>query len=393
MIVSKTPFRMSFVGGGSDLPGFYREEMGAVVSTAIDKYMYIAVNRKFDQKIRISYSRTEEVETPHQIEHPLVRHVLDVAGIDGGIEITSMADIPSRGTGLGSSSLTPSGCSTRSTPIGNQFASRTRWRAMACEIEIERCGEPIGKQDQYAAAYGGLNRFASTPTTLSRWIPIICDVRPVRTARGVDAPVLHRARPQRFGDPGGQSASIAANRRLMRRMVQLAFDLKIELESGRLESVGEILHENWCLKKQMTDGISDGQIDEWYETAQGERRARRQAPRRRQRRVHDVLRAARPAHADQPRAARPEALTFRFDRTGSQIVFYQPMDSAVSTGFSVARYLARTRGWPESSTSARSRRASTSCAARSTRGKQIITAATAAARTPRRTTSPTGTRW
>ena len=104
MIVSKTPFRMSFVGGGSDLPAFYREETGAVVSTSIDKYMYIAVNKKFDERLRISYSRTEEVETPQQVAHPLVRHALDIAGIDGGIEIASMADIPSRGTGLGSSS-------------------------------------------------------------------------------------------------------------------------------------------------------------------------------------------------------------------------------------------------------------------------------------------------
>jgi len=104
MIVSKTPFRMSFVGGGSDVSAFYREETGAVLSTSIDKYMYIAVNRKFDERLRISYSRTEEVETPQQVAHPLVRHALEVAGIDGGIEITSMADIPSRGTGLGSSS-------------------------------------------------------------------------------------------------------------------------------------------------------------------------------------------------------------------------------------------------------------------------------------------------
>src|SRR5688572_27336124 len=136
MIVSKTPMRMSFVGGGSDLPAFYREEMGAVLSTTIDKYMYIAVNRKFDQKIRISYSRTEEVETPQQVEHPLVRHALAVAGIDGGIEIASMADIPSRGTGLGSSSAYTVGLLNALFAYRNEYASKERLARLACEIEM-----------------------------------------------------------------------------------------------------------------------------------------------------------------------------------------------------------------------------------------------------------------
>ena len=104
MIVSKTPLRMSYVGGGSDLPSYYRQEVGAVLSSSIDKYIYIAVNRKFDGKIRISYTKTEEVDHRSQVEHPLVREALDMVGIDGGIEIASMADIPSRGSGLGSSS-------------------------------------------------------------------------------------------------------------------------------------------------------------------------------------------------------------------------------------------------------------------------------------------------
>ena len=156
MIVSKTPFRMSFVGGGSDLPAFYREETGAALSTSIDKYMYIAVNKKFDERLRISYSRTEEVETPQQVAHPLVRHALDVAGIDGGIEIVSMADIPSRGTGLGSSSAYTVGLLNALFAYRNEYASKERLARLACDIEIGRCGEPIGKQDQYAAAYGGL---------------------------------------------------------------------------------------------------------------------------------------------------------------------------------------------------------------------------------------------
>ena len=104
MIISQTPFRVSFAGGGSDLPAYYREHDGAVVSTAIDKYVYVTVSRKFDHALRVSYSSTEEVESATQLKHPIVREGMSMLGLKGGLEITSVADIPSRGTGLGSSS-------------------------------------------------------------------------------------------------------------------------------------------------------------------------------------------------------------------------------------------------------------------------------------------------
>lgn len=326
MIVSKTPFRMSFVGGGSDLPGFYREETGAVVSTAIDKYMYIAVNRKFDQKLRISYSRTEEVETPEQIQHPLVRHALDVAGIDGGIEIASMADIPSRGTGLGSSSSYTVGLLNALFAYRNEYVSKDELARLACEIEIERCGEPIGKQDQYAAAHGGLNLIRFHPDDSVSVDPIIC-APAVSTQLEASTLVLYTGRARSASRIlVDQSANISNNRHLMRRMVQLAFDLKVELESGRLDSIGTILDENWCLKKQMTHGISDGQIDEWYGTAKANGATGGKllgagkggflmffAPPDVHTRIARALPDLKP-------------VTFRFDRTGSQIVFYQPVD-------------------------------------------------------------------
>jgi len=174
VIVSKTPLRMSFVGGGSDLPAFYREEMGAVLSTSIDKYMYICVNKKFDGRIRISYTRTEEVERREEVEHPLVREALDLVGIDGGIEIASMADIPSKGSGLGSSSTYTVGLLNALYAYRNQFASKEKLASQACEIEIDRCGEPIGKQDQYAAAYGGLNLIRFHPDDSVSVDPVIC---------------------------------------------------------------------------------------------------------------------------------------------------------------------------------------------------------------------------
>jgi D-glycero-alpha-D-manno-heptose-7-phosphate kinase len=326
MIVSKTPFRMSFVGGGSDLPGFYREELGAVVSTAIDKYMYIAVNRKFDQKIRISYSRTEEVETPQQIEHPLVRHALDVAGIDGGIEIASMADIPSRGTGLGSSSAYTVGLLNALFAYRNEYVSKDALARLACEIEIERCNEPIGKQDQYAAAHGGLNLIRFHPDNSVSVDPIIC-APAVLAELEASTLVFYTGRARSASKIlAGQSAAITAYRRLMRRMVQLAFDLKIELESARLESVGTILDENWCLKKQMGDGVSDGQIDEWYETGKsngalgGKLLGAGQGG-------FLMFFAPPDLHTRIMRALGDlKRVSFRLDRTGSQIVFYQPVD-------------------------------------------------------------------
>ena len=328
MIVSKTPFRMSFVGGGSDVPAFYREEPGAVVSTSIDKYMYIAINRKFDERLRVSYSRTEEVETPQQVAHPLVRHALDVAGIDGGIEIASMADIPSRGTGLGSSSAYTVGLLNALFAYRNEYASKERLAQLACEIEIGRCGEPIGKQDQYASAYGGLNLIRFHPDEAVSVDPVICDP-PVLRDLEASTLVLYTGRARSASAVlAGHSDGMPANRPLMRRMVQLAFDLKKELESGRLESVGTILHENWCLKRQMNSGVSDPAIDEWYATGTANGASGGKllgagsggflmffAPPDQHTRISRTLPALKP-------------VKFRFDRTGAQIVFYQPPDPA-----------------------------------------------------------------
>jgi D-glycero-alpha-D-manno-heptose-7-phosphate kinase len=326
MIVSKTPLRMSLVGGGSDLPAFYREEMGAVVSTSIDKYMYIAVNRKFDRKIRISYSRTEEVETPQQIEHPLVRHALDVTGIDGGIEVASMADIPSKGSGLGSSSAYTVGLLNALFAYRNAYASKESLARLACEIEIDRCGEPIGKQDQYAAAYGGLNLIRFHPDDSVAVDPVICEPS-VLAALEASTLVFYTGRSRSASAVlADQTAGIPANRQLLRRMVQLAFELKMELESGRLECVGRILDENWRLKRQMSNCISDSQIDEWYATglANGALGGKLLGAGN----GGFLMFLAAPEHhlriSRSLEHLRP--IKVRFDRTGAQIVFYQPVN-------------------------------------------------------------------
>ena len=326
MIVSKTPLRMSFVGGGSDLAAFYREETGAVLSTSIDKYMYFALNKKFDGRLRISYTRTEDVETPQQVQHPLVREALSVTGIEGGVEIASMADIPSKGSGLGSSSAYTVGLLNGLFAYKNQYVSKEALARLACEIEIQRCREPIGKQDQYAAAYGGLNLIRFHPDESVSVDPVICPA-PILDELQASILVFFTGRTRSASSVlahHSQGLLTTDKRKRLQRMVQLAFELKQELESGRLSNFGEILHENWHLKMQMATGVSDRQIDAWYAAGRASGALGGKllgagnggflmffAPPERHAQIAKVLSDLR-------------RVKFGFDRTGAQIVFYQP---------------------------------------------------------------------
>src|SRR5574344_2153898 len=156
MIISRTPFRISFAGGGSDLPSFYHRETGAVLSTSIDKYMYIAIHPFFDKnKIQLKYSKTELIDNIADIKHPIFREVLNMYDLKG-VDVNSIADIPS-GTGLGSSSSFTVGLLNAVRTCLGKATSGEKLGKLACEVEIEKVGSPIGKQDQYAAACGGLN--------------------------------------------------------------------------------------------------------------------------------------------------------------------------------------------------------------------------------------------
>jgi D-glycero-alpha-D-manno-heptose-7-phosphate kinase len=327
MIVSKTPLRMSFVGGGSDLPAFYADEIGAVLSPSIDKYMYIAVNRKFDGRIRVSYSKTEEVDRAAHVEHPLVREALAVAGIDGGIEIASMADIPSKGSGLGSSSTYTVGLLNALYAFRGRFASKDVLARQACEIEIERCGEPIGKQDQFAAAYGGLNLIRFHPDESVSVDPVICRSELLRRlqestlvfftgrTRSASAVLSEQSKKMRDSD----------RKQLVRQMVQLAFDMKRELESGSLDAFGEILDANWKLKRQLTQGISDQQIDAWYET--GIRFGATGGKLLGAGNGGFMMFYAPPhAHDKISQALNLQRVQFNMERNGTQIVYFQPSE-------------------------------------------------------------------
>jgi D-glycero-alpha-D-manno-heptose-7-phosphate kinase len=270
MIISRTPLRMSFVGGGSDLPSFYRAHGGAVVSTTIDKYVYINVNKKFDDGIRVAYSKTEEVEHVEQVDHRIVRETMQYLSICGGIEITTIADIPSHGAGLGSSSAFAVGLLNVLNAYKGKYVSREQLGNDSCYIEIDRCGEPIGKQDQYAAAFGGFNLIEFKPDDSVMVSPIICDRRTVAEIEANTLVFYTGISRSASALLKRQSQEIAASREkqnAMTRMVALAYALREELHKNNVSAIGEILHENWMLKKSTVSGLSTPDIDDWYRRA------------------------------------------------------------------------------------------------------------------------------
>jgi D-glycero-alpha-D-manno-heptose-7-phosphate kinase len=269
MIISRTPLRVSLVGGGSDLEAFYRHEPGAVVTTAIRKYIYITVNHKFDSKIRASYSITEMVDSVEEVRHELIRECLRKLRLNGGIEITSISDIPSQGTGLGSSSSYTVGLLNALYAHRNLHAGAERLAREACQIEIEGCGKPIGKQDQYIAAYGGFQYIQFNSDGSVFVDPIVCSTS-TRQALESDLLLLYTGL-TRSADPilaeQSQNLSNGRCRRTLRRLVQLADELRTALSANDLEAFGEILHESWVVKKTMANGVSNSRIDDWYDKA------------------------------------------------------------------------------------------------------------------------------
>lgn len=270
MIVSRTPLRISFAGGGTDLPAFYERETGAVVSTAINKYIYITVNKKFDRKIRASYSLTEIVDRVDQLRHELIREALRLLELDGGIEITSISDIPSEGTGLGSSSTYTVGLLNALYAYTGQNVGAERLGREACQIEIDTCRKPIGKQDQYIAAYGGLQYIQFNPDGTVFVDPIICPPEAkLRLWQGLLLfyTGLTRSANQILLEQRNNTEKSAGTRESLRKMALLARDMKEALITNRLDCFGELLHRGWLEKRMMASGISNDRIDRWYALA------------------------------------------------------------------------------------------------------------------------------
>ncbi len=269
MIITRTPFRVSFLGGGTDLPVVYRQIGGAVLSTTIDKYMYVAVNKRFEETIRVAYTRTEIVKRPEELRHEIVREALQRVGIRKQIEVVTIADVPA-GTGLGSSSALTVGLLKALYAYSGVPVDSERLAREACELEIVRLGHRIGKQDQYAAAYGGLNFIQFFPDER-------VEVEPVVLAEGLREEFFARIRvfytglKRRSGEILlDQNRTVTEKLHLYRALKDLARAGKEALQAGDLDRFGKLLHEGWEIKRSFSRKISNRVIDELYDLGRGE---------------------------------------------------------------------------------------------------------------------------
>ena len=272
MIISKTPLRVSFTGGGSDLSAYYAVRAGAVTSVTVNQYMYVTVNRRFDDTVRLSYSTTEIVGHRDELRHEIAREAMRIVGLESGVEITTIADVPA-GTGLGSSSSLSVGLLNALYAFTGRHASADRLAREACRLEIDVLRKPIGKQDQYAAAFGGMNHFRFHPDES-------VFVEPVISAPGTKAALQDRLLMFYTGLRGDNTGLLDAQRaetsrsvdkrRILDRMVELAGLLREALSRDDLADFGALLHENWELKKRMAAGITNPEVDRWYEIARAE---------------------------------------------------------------------------------------------------------------------------
>ncbi len=269
MIISRTPLRMSFSGGGSDIPDYYKNRQGAVVSTAINKYIYITVNQKFDDLIRVSYSKTENVKSLDEVEHNIIREALKLVGITKGIEVVYMGDIPlgSAGIGLGSSSSLAVGVLNALYAYQGRHVSGDRLAREACDIELNILKNPIGKQDQYIAAYGGFQHIQFNSDESVFVDPVIF---PSESKKALNEKLLlFYTGTTRISSSilKEQGQNTPRNLGYLDEMVALSRKLLKKLQANDLYGFGEILHEGWELKKKLASGVTNNEIDQYYSKA------------------------------------------------------------------------------------------------------------------------------
>jgi D-glycero-alpha-D-manno-heptose-7-phosphate kinase len=271
MIITRTPFRVTLGGGGTDLPSFYREHGGFIFAVAIDKYMYLNVNTPIlDDFIRVQYSKTEIVNHADEVQHTLVREALHLFGIANGIEIVSMADIPA-GTGLGSSSCYLVGLLNALHTLTRTPASPYLLAEEACRVELERLQKPIGKQDQYMAAFGALTtlEIAKDGTvTVSRPALSMDLVEGLEsntllfyTGAARDATTILQ---QQDGATRKRDKVVVAS---LQEIKDIGIEIRDSVAGGQLRRFGELLDIHWQTKKRLSEGVTNPQIDEWYELA------------------------------------------------------------------------------------------------------------------------------
>jgi D-glycero-alpha-D-manno-heptose-7-phosphate kinase len=261
MIISQTPLRIGLLGGGTDLPGYYRVHGGRVLNCAIDKYIYVIVKERFDDDIYVNYSKKEIVSRIEDLEHELVREAMRMTGVTKGVEITTLADIPSAGSGLGSSSAVTVGLLNALFAYQGHQVSAVELAQRACAIEIERCGKPIGKQDQYIAALGGIRaiRFGPGEEVVAEELGLSADER-----RALQRQIMlfytgiTRSANSILAE---QNANIAATRQQLDLLRDLAGFAVDRLRNGDVDAIGAAVRESWEAKRKLASGVSNGQID------------------------------------------------------------------------------------------------------------------------------------
>lgn len=321
MIISQTPYRVSFAGGGTDLPAFYRQEYGAVLSMAIDKHMYVTVSPRFEKTARVAYTKVEIAESINDIQHELVREALRITGLSRHIEITTVGDVPA-GTGMGSSSSLTVGLLQALYAYKGQIISAKNVAEQACQIEIDILGKPIGKQDQYAAAFGNLNYIRFNPDDTVDVEPVPA---PAETMKELSSRMMLLYTEQQRDADGilkRQSEGTKDRMPVLRAMRDLAQEMRVAITGANgLDEFSKLLHQGWELKRSLGFGISMERVDAWYEQA---RKLGAQggkllgaggggflllvAPKERHNLIRDAL-------------GNPRELTLDIDRRGGRVIF------------------------------------------------------------------------
>ena len=269
MIIVRSPLRISLGGGGTDLPSYYRQHEGFLLSAAIDKYVFVTINRPFQPGIFLKYSSYESLEFIDDIKHPIIREAIRIENMESPqIEITSLADIPA-GTGLGSSGSFTTAIIKALKVFQKQHISQEGIAEKACHIEIDRLNEPVGKQDQYIAAVGGITAFAFHKDDSVSFAPLNISKE---TLQQLEDNLLlfftgfSRSASEILKDQDVKS-QISDNNMLnnLHYVKELGYRSKEALEAGQTSLFGELMHEHWEHKKRRSGGMSNPQIDEWYE--------------------------------------------------------------------------------------------------------------------------------
>jgi D-glycero-alpha-D-manno-heptose-7-phosphate kinase len=268
MIMTRSPLRISLGGGGTDLPSYYKDHGGFVLAAAIDKHVYITVHEPFTDQIILKYSQMEVVRQRDEVQHPIVREALKLAGIDGRIEIASLSDIPA-GTGLGSSGSFTTALLRALDELRNYRVQPEVLAEQACHIELELLGEPIGKQDQYIAAIGGITCFTFLPDGHVEVEPLRLAPETLHTLE--DNLILFftgftRSASEILKDQDSRSRQkdqgMLDNLHFIK---EIAMESKAAMERGDLRRFAELMHIHWEHKKKRTQGMSNPQIDSYYE--------------------------------------------------------------------------------------------------------------------------------